>query len=419
MKIYKFYDTSSLLLKASNLFEDNTPFAISSITLNELEGIKTSAHKDAELKYSARKLLHLLDEHHGEYDIQIYHPDYLWPIEEKSLEVTNDMKILACALQYDRACHPDETVFVTNDLALSAIAKLYLPKSQITSIQREIQEDTYTGYKDIIMSEDDMANFYQYPQINKYDLLTNEYIIVRNIDGEIVDKLCWDGKTHRALSYPTFSSYWFGDIKPYKDDPYQAFAADSLTHNQITMIAGRAGSGKTFLSLAYLFSLLGKGKIDRIVIFCNPVVAKDAAKLGFYPGTVLEKLLSTQAGAVLSSKLGDSIVVEDLVQKGQLVLIPAGDARGYEVPPNSGVYIMESQNLTSDLMRMLLQRISETCKVIIDGDYAEQVDMDVYAGSNNGMRRCSEAFRGEDLFAQVELKTIHRSKIADIAERMK
>jgi phosphate starvation-inducible protein PhoH len=59
------------------------------------------------------------------------------------------------------------------------------------------------------------------------------------------------------------------------------------------MVSGRAGSGKTFLSLAYLFSLLAKGKIDRIVIFCNPVVAKDAAKLGFYPGTVLEKLLST------------------------------------------------------------------------------------------------------------------------------
>lgn len=409
----KFYDTSSLLLlDQAELSQEK--FLISSITLEELENIKTAYNKDSSIKYAARNLLRILETIQEKYEIVLFKDKYLNKIK---FPVNNDIKILSCAVAQLKQYK--DLIFVTNDLALSAIAKLYLPKSQITSIQREIQEDTYTGYKDIIMSEDDMANFYQYPQINKYDLLTNEYIIVRNIDGEIVDKLCWDGKTHRALSYPIFSSYWFGDIKPYKDDPYQAFAADSLTHNQITMIAGRAGSGKTFLSLAYLFSLLGKGKIDRIVIFCNPVVAKDAAKLGFYPGTVLEKLLSTQAGAVLSSKLGDSIVVEDLVQKGQLVLIPAGDARGYEVPPNSGVYIMESQNLTSDLMRMLLQRISETCKVIIDGDYAEQVDMDVYAGSNNGMRRCSEAFRGEDLFAQVELKTIHRSKIADIAERMK
>jgi hypothetical protein len=30
------------------------------------------------------------------------------------------------------------------------------------------------------------------------------------------------------------------------------------------------------------------------------------------------------------------------MEDDKLVLIPAGDARGYEVPPNSGVYIMES-----------------------------------------------------------------------------
>ena len=116
MKTYKFYDTSSLLLKAETLFEEGERFAISSITLNELENIKTSSHKDAELKYTARKLLHLLNDHLGEYDIQIYHPSYLDPIGEKDLEFTNDMKILACALEYDRVSHPDETVFVTNDI---------------------------------------------------------------------------------------------------------------------------------------------------------------------------------------------------------------------------------------------------------------------------------------------------------------
>jgi len=36
------------------------------------------------------------------------------------------------------------------------------------------------------------------------------------------------------------------------------------------------------------------------------------------------------------------------------VLIPAGDVRGYETPENSGIYIMESQNLTKDLMRLFL-----------------------------------------------------------------
>ena len=80
---------------------------------------------------------------------------------------------------------------------------------------------------------------------------------------------------------------------------------------------------------------------------------------------------------------------------------------------------MESQNLTCDLLRMLLQRVSDKCKVIVDGDYDEQVDMDVYAGDNNGMRKMSKVFRGETLYGQVELKNIHRSRIAMIADKMK
>lgn len=408
----KFYDTSSLLLLKEEDFK--TKFLISSITLEELENIKTSRNKDSAVKYAARQILRHIHHNPDSCEVIIFKQSFLRKI---NLPITNDVKILSCAINCAKKYK--DLIFVTNDLALLAIAKLYFSNENLSSVKNTSNIHEYTGYKDIEMTPEEMAEFYQYPHINKYNLLTNEYLIVRDIDNNIVDKVCWDGEKHRPLIYSTFSSYWFGDIKPMKDDPYQAFAADSLINNQITMIAGKPGSGKTFLALSYLFYQLSKGKIDRIVVFCNPVVAKDAARLGFYPGTVLEKLLSTQAGAVLSSKLGDSIVVEELVQKGQLVLMPAGDARGYEVPPNSGVYIMESQNLTSDLLRMLLQRISDTCKVIIDGDYAEQVDMEVYAGDNNGMKKCSQAFKGESIYGQVELKTIHRSKIAAIADRMK
>ena len=67
-KKIKFYDTSSLLLKVDSLFEEEEKFVISSITLEELENIKTAANKDADVKYAARKLTHILDTHMGEYD---------------------------------------------------------------------------------------------------------------------------------------------------------------------------------------------------------------------------------------------------------------------------------------------------------------------------------------------------------------
>lgn len=86
--------------------------------------------------------------------------------------------------------------------------------------------------------------------------------------------------------------------------------ADSLINNKITLVKGKAGSGKTFLSLAYLLCLLEKNKIDKIIIFCNTIATKGSAKLGFYPGSRNEKLLDSQIGNLLASKFGDRMVVE-------------------------------------------------------------------------------------------------------------
>ena len=85
---------------------------------------------------------------------------------------------------------------------------------------------------------------------------------------------------------------------------------------------------------------------------------------------------------------------------------------------NAGVYITESQNLDINLMKIALQRIGQDSVCIVDGDYNAQVDMDMYAGHNNGMHRMSEVYRGLDFYGEVELKNIYRSRIAEIAERM-
>ena len=204
-----------------------------------------------------------------------------------------------------------------------------------------------------------------------------------------------------------------------KDDIYQAFAADSLINNQLTMLKGPAGSGKTYLSLGFLFSKLDKGAIDRVVVFCNTVATKNSAKLGFYPGTRDEKLLDSQIGNLLISKIGGRIEVERLIDEGKLVLLPLSDIRGYETPAHSGVYISEAQNLDIDMMQLALSRISEDSICIIDGDDKTQVDLPAYAGEYNGMKRVSKVYRGHNIYGEVELQYVHRSKIADLARQLK
>ena len=150
----KFYDTSSLLLKANTLFDDNERFVISSITLEELENIKISATRDAEIKYTARKLLHSLDENTDKYDIHIFKESMLEPIKEKDLSISNDMKILATAINYDTFIRPDEVIFVTNDLALKMIANLFFGDGMIMSVEEE--DDNYKGYLDYSFDNSEM-----------------------------------------------------------------------------------------------------------------------------------------------------------------------------------------------------------------------------------------------------------------------
>ena len=269
------------------------------------------------------------------------------------------------------------------------------------------------------LSNDEMADFYSNFSENVYNLAINQYLVIHNCDGEVVDTLCWTEEGYRHLNYKAFNSRMLGEIKPFKGDIYQAMAADSLLNNKITMVKGPAGSGKTFLSLAYLFMQLEKGRIDKIIVFCNTVATKNSAKLGYYPGTRDEKLLDSQIGNLLSSKCGGRIIVEQLIQQERLVLLPLSDIRGYDTSGmRAGIYISEAQNMDISLMKLTLQRIGEDGICIIDGDCKAQVDSVEFAGANNGMRRASKVFRGEDIYGEITLKKIHRSRIAQVAEKL-
>lgn len=400
----KFYDTSALLLINDLSQEDKN--IISYYTLVELENIKNS-NKDEEIKYRVRKLLRYLDENPHLYEIEYPSPN--------SINLFNtDALIISTAISYKEKTGKKIT-FITNDLSQKALAKKYF--KDITSVI--IPKDNYTGYLDITMNNDEMAYFYSNLDINQYNLLTNQYINIFNTFGECVDSYIWTGKNHTKVPFKIIRSKYLGDIKPKTQDPYQTLALDSLYRNQITLLNGRAGSGKSLLALGYLMDNLEREKISKIVIFCNPVATKDSARLGFYAGDKTTKLLDSQIGNFLVGKFGGFEAVEYLLEQEKLMLMPFSDIRGFDTTGmNCGVYITEGQNLNINLMKLALQRIGEDSVCIIEGDMNTQVDLEAYEGNKNGMRRLSEIFRGQPFYGQVQLNTIYRSKIAKIADSM-
>ena len=412
-----FYDTCSLLDNYNLVFKDisSSPFVVSNLTLTELENIKTSRFKDDDIKFKAKKVCKLLNFYYGQYAIVNYEKDwdetYLKP--NPILLDNNDSRIVICAYTYAEK-HPD-LCFITTDISCNNIAKS-LGLSTNTLIPKE--DYNYTGYKIYnCVSDNELAEIYdRIYEGDKFNLLENQYLIIKKDDNIIDEYINRNGKLEQ-IQFTTFKSKMLGEIKPI--DYYQRLAMDSLKNNTLTMLRGAAGTGKSYLGLGYLFDRLENGIIDKIIIFCNTVATAGSAKLGYYPGSRTEKLLDSQIGNFLVSKLGDRIGVERLIAEGQLILLPLSDIRGYDTTGmRAGVYITEAQNLDINLIKLALQRIGDDSICVLDGDSETQVDLGIYAGAHNGLRRVSQIFKGQPFYGEVTLPICHRSKIASIAEKL-
>lgn len=398
----KLYDTSSLLL----LREIPEGAAISSITLEELENIKTNRNKDEQIKFQVRRILNFLWENPEKYEAIIYSPTFLEKLTILPEDINNDIKILSCAVADERI-----DTLVTNDLSLAVTAREFGIKVERTSDE----EDPYCGYIEKELTDEELNILYSDLHTNSQNLLQNEYLIIKDAENDNSQVLCWEGDKYRKLSYSNISCKYM-DVAP--KDIYQRLAIDALLHNSFVMLTGQAGTAKTLISLSYALQEVFSGRRKKLIIFSNPAPAKGAQEIGFLKGTKNEKLLSSSIGSILASKIGSIEEVEKNIDIGKIELLTFADLRGYDTSGmNAIVLITEAQNLSTYLLQLAIQRIGEDCQLIVEGDNA-QVDNNIYEGANNGMRRVSEVFRGFKDYAQVNLKNIYRSDIAKKAMEM-
>ena len=205
--------------------------------------------------------------------------DYRWDEDFIKYPVlipnSSDSRIIIAALQVN-----DDFIFTTHDFNCAGLAE----ECGLNVEYIRPEPDKTTGYKILTCGTDEkLACFYSnlLNPDNPYDLKTNEYILIQDKTQRIIDAYRYVDnldKPYIPLNEKPFESSMFGKVKP--KDIYQKMAMDSLVNNQLTMLKGPAGSGKSFLSLSYLFDRLEHGKIDRVIIFCNTVATNGSAKLG-------------------------------------------------------------------------------------------------------------------------------------------
>ena len=399
----RLFDTNAILADCTDI----SNVLISSKTLDELENIKSSSHKDNDIKYKARVAVRAIREQKPEIVI-VQKSDYD-KIEELGLEITNDNLIIASAWRYSQE---NSIVFVTQDVLCSLIAKTYFGLD-VEELKLK-NDDVYKGYRVVQPTDEELSQVYSKDNCeNIFGCLVNEYVIINDSDGNFCDVVKWTGEKYATLNTKPFKSRAFSNVKPL--DEIQRCAFDSIVTNDITVLYGRSGSGKTTIPLSYIMSNVESQKYKKCVIIYDFETLKGAKTLGFTPGTLNEKIITQGAiGNILSSKFGDMSEVERLMASGMIEIIPTANIRGYEISSDEICFVTEGQNLDTYTLKTIIQRCKAGAKIIIEGDIIEQHD-------NNrevGLLKMIDIFKGYKSFGCVKLKNNYRSEIGELADML-
>lgn len=154
--------------------------------------------------------------------------------------------------------------------------------------------------------------------------------------------------------------------------PTQDVYMRALERSELVFGVGPAGTGKTYLAVAYAAQLLERGQVDRIILSRPAVEAGE--RLGFLPGDMKEKVdpyLRPLYDALYDMMPGDK--VERAIQAGVIEIAPLAFMRGRTLA-NAAVILDEAQNTTTMQMKMFLTRLGENGRMIVTGD-PSQVDL--------------------------------------------
>ena len=403
-------DTNSLINNPYIILDKDV--VVTSLVLRELEKLELRRN-DRTLQYSIRVAKRMVEDNLNNKKIEIRDIDNCGVLEGYAEDYV-DNKLIKYAVEKGYG-------IITDDILLKHKA-VSMGVEVIKSSDQE-EDIEYKGFIEKELDKEMIQLVYANHEMNMFSLLTNQYLIMKDdSNGEVVDIMVWTGGWLESIYKPYRNNRTIPQTSSFQrvesKDHYQAMVIDSLYRNQVTMVRGRAGSGKTLLALSYAWNLIEK-KDGRLVIFFNPAPSRDSITMGFNKGSKIEKAMQSSLGSMLKSKFGDEYEVERLIEEGAIEIMPFTDLRGWDSKSDreTVVLISEAQNLTSELLKMGLQRIDETAKVIIDGDYNQQIDRDSYLYSN-GMKRASEVLRGSHLYGEVELQKTYRSELADIADGM-
>ena len=319
-------------------------------------------------------------------------------------------------------------ILVSKDVNLRMKAKaLGIPAEDYTTDRVTNVEELYSG-KAIIENFDDdiLQKLYQSPfevsakQIIrklKSEAVPNKFFIMRNSNRSVLSVLDQEIEKFKRID----KEIVYG-IKPRNAE--QTFAVNSLCNTDIPLVSltGKAGTGKTLLALA---CALHVRKNYRQIYIARPIVPLSNKDIGYLPGDVESKIAPYMQPLwdnlkVIQDQFSETDknfqLINSMIKEEKLVIEPLSYIRGRSL---QRIYFIvdEAQNLTPHEIKTIITRAGEGAKVVLTGDIY-QIDHPYLDAQSNGLSYLIEHFKGQKLYAHVNLEKGERSELAELASNL-
>jgi phosphate starvation-inducible PhoH-like protein len=173
--------------------------------------------------------------------------------------------------------------------------------------------------------------------------------------------------------------------------PMQDAYIRAMDRCELVFGLGPAGTGKTYLAVAFAAAMLERGDVERIILSRPAVEAGE--RLGFLPGDMREKVdpyLRPLYDALYDMMPAEK--VERGLASGTIEVAPLAFMRGRTLS-HSAIILDEAQNATSMQMKMFLTRLGEDSKMIVTGDPTQ---IDLRPGEISGVIEAARILDGVD-----------------------
>jgi PhoH-like ATPase len=201
----------------------------------------------------------------------------------------------------------------------------------------------------------------------------------------------------------------------------QTLALCALLDDSIPLVTmtGRAGTGKTLLALA---AALECSRDYHRIMLARPMATLEGQEMGFLPGDVDEKLkpymlpLMDNLAIIKERNRGNIAAIkriERMIDEEKIIAEPLAYIRGRSL---SRAYLIvdEAQNLSPHEIKTIITRAGQGTKIVFTGDI-EQIDNRKLDQDTNGLAVVVNRFKGQKLYAQINLTRCERSPLAELA----